>query len=289
MTDANQIFELHKFIMKITSEFDESHNLDHALCVFKNACNIINQLDIHSSVDWDIIEYAAKLHDVRDHKYPNSISEEELKAYISEHLGANKCERVMKIIDNVSFSREVKGQRENLPYPDSLYLDIISDADKLEAIGPKGIGRCKTFVKARGGVIPEDVVAHCHEKLLRLYPEFIRTKSGKEIAEPLHQFVESYVKNKEACLKGIIPGIYKHYKHTSENPRLYHVSGVMRNGQDFDQFAVRYTPLYQSTRFKGTPEFYRNFESFTGNVWGADNVPRFKLLEATTSILHSYI
>ena len=58
----------------------------------------------------------------------------------------------------------------------------LRDADRLEAIGPEGIRRCQVFTESRGGKVPEDVVVHCHEKLLRLYNEhFICTEEGRRL------------------------------------------------------------------------------------------------------------
>jgi hypothetical protein len=58
-----------------------------------------------------------------------------------------------------------------------------------------GIERCETLVRARGGRVPEDVVKHCHEKLLKLYPDnFIRTKTGRELAVGLHEEIVEYVR-----------------------------------------------------------------------------------------------
>ena len=42
--------------------------------------------------------------------------------------------------------------------------------------------------------MPEDVVTHCHEKLLRLYNEhFICTEEGRRLAETLHEDIVQYV------------------------------------------------------------------------------------------------
>jgi uncharacterized protein len=185
---------LNEFVKSSTAHFDDSHNWIHAENVYLSTIKIINSLDI--DYDEDIITYAAKLHDVCDHKYQNSIPRTELEKFILKNLGSEKTNHVLKIIDNVSFSKEIKGLRETLIEPYNTYLTAISDADRLEAIGKVGIERCETFTKSRNGKIPEDVIIHCHEKLLRLYEDnFIVTKLGREIAKPLHEEIVNYVKN----------------------------------------------------------------------------------------------
>ena len=105
----------------------------------------------------------------------------------------------MKVIDNISWSKESKGLTEQMTDNWQHILHIIMDADRLEAIGSCGLERCIVFNNDRNGIFPDDVIRHCEEKLLRLYPEkFIRTKKGREMALPLHkEMIEMYENMKE--------------------------------------------------------------------------------------------
>jgi len=180
--------ELISFVQTHTSQFDESHDYNHALRVYENALIIIKGEKY--DLDIQVIQYCALLHDVRDHKYTSSVSEEKLLQFMISGLGEKRGLIAMDIIDNVSYSKQIKGLRkENVCQP---YLDIISDADKLEAIGPIGLQRCIVFNKSKQLPI-ENVIFHCHEKLLKLKDEFIVTKTAKDLAEPLHQFIVDYV------------------------------------------------------------------------------------------------
>jgi len=187
-----QLDAIYTFVKESTKHFDDSHNWIHADKVYKSTMDITKELKIEYHED--ILTYSSLLHDVCDHKYKNSISREELIKFINDKLSEDKMTIVMKIIDNVSFSKENAGKREKIDEPYDLYLTILSDADRLEAIGKIGIERCETFTKSRGGKIPEDVIVHCHEKLLRLYNDkFIKTDYARKLAEPLHKEIIDYV------------------------------------------------------------------------------------------------
>jgi HD superfamily phosphodiesterase len=183
---------LNAFLRESTRSFDSSHNWEHGETVRNLAVEIANGNCIE--YEEDVFETAALLHDVRDHKYPDSITQEELHSFLAGLLGIDRTDRVLRIIANISYSKQVAGLLESLPVPDSIYRDTISDADKLEALGEIGIERCETLTKERGGSVPADVVKHCHEKLLRLLPDgFIVTPHGRRLAEPRHSVIQQYV------------------------------------------------------------------------------------------------
>lgn len=178
------------FVKESTKVFDESHDVHHAKAVYENACDIANH--DYPSYNDNILMFASLMHDVCDHKYDVSVSKEERDEFINTHLSRNEAQIVIDIIENISYSQETKGKRKQLSYPYSIYQDIVSDADKLEALGEVGITRCELFTLERGGVVPRDVIIHCHEKLLRLKDHFIRTVRGKQLATPLHQVIVEY-------------------------------------------------------------------------------------------------
>lgn len=181
-----------QFVIKSTQHFDDSHNHIHALRVNYNAHKIMES--IKSDYNKELLMYIAMLHDVCDHKYPESIPREQLEKFIESNLGEIQKKIVMMVIDNISFSKEAKGLRQEIQKPFDMYLLAVSDADRLEALGKVGIQRCIEFTSSHGGIVPDDVIKHCHEKLLRLLPEnFIKTELGRKLAEPLHHEVELYV------------------------------------------------------------------------------------------------
>lgn len=180
------------FVTESTKIFDDSHNVIHAQAVTKTTHEIMQSFD--TPYDEHFVTMIAMLHDVCDHKYPESIKRSDLTDFIKLHMSDEQAKYADLIIDNVSYSKEAKGLREILPEPYNTYLIALSDADRLEAIGKIGIDRCETFTREHGGNVPEDVIKHCHEKLLRLLPNgFIKTPYARKLAEPLHQEIVEYV------------------------------------------------------------------------------------------------
>jgi HD superfamily phosphodiesterase len=139
----------------------------------------------------------ALLHDVLDHKFED-VAQADFDALVLELMPASPPERALlyKAIDAVSFSKEKKrGFRWYEGVLDARWLawrNIVSDADKLEALGSVGFARCyevsREFALKRGETpcvskLLEDVVQHCHDKLFRLGAEYMRTAAGVAFAK----------------------------------------------------------------------------------------------------------
>lgn len=191
--------KLEKFVIESTKNFDDSHNNIHMKKVVSNSFLIIeNDKKICEKIVLfpeikQFVMIIAWLHDVRDHKYSNSITQSELEKFILT-IDPYNVNIICKIIANISWSKEAKGLRDSFDEPFQTVLDIVSDADRLEALGKIGIDRCITFTINQGGNVPIDVTTHCHEKLLRILPEgFIKTSYGQFLAIPLHQEIVHYV------------------------------------------------------------------------------------------------
>lgn len=142
----------------------------------------------------------ALLHDVLDHKF-DDVTQNDFDALLGQLLKGEasevaraRREGICKAIEAVSFSKEKKkGMRW---YEDHLGQDphwigvrnVVSDADKLEALGAVGAARCYACAEMfadRDGT-PKDVeslmrhvVEHSHEKLFLLGEHYFRTDAGK--------------------------------------------------------------------------------------------------------------
>lgn len=175
--------EVLSFVKEHTKIFDETHNWQHAVQVALNSCQILNTRDVL---------YLALLHDVCDHKYPESLERELLSKWIMRNLKINEKRRRMidTMIDQVSFSKQKKSGDMSKVHP---VLEAVRDGDRMEAIGEIGIFRCEEFTRLRGGKVPQDVVQHCHDKLLRLMPEgYIVNKTSEVVRR--HNVILDYVK-----------------------------------------------------------------------------------------------
>jgi uncharacterized protein len=189
-----------EYVRDSTASFDSSHDASHAKAVYDHTIKIATETG--TPYEEIILSAASKLHDVCDHKYPGSWGKPVLLAFLLKITSSPEAvDRIMRIIDNVSFSKQNSGKSEKLPEPDATYLTWIRDADRLEAIGKVGIDRCRAYSQSKNPNATEEeitklVIQHCHEKLLRLYnePGFIVTAAARRMAASLHEEIVQYVK-----------------------------------------------------------------------------------------------
>ncbi|XWV26960.1 hd superfamily [Tupanvirus soda lake] len=205
----SEVYDILNLCAALTIEYDESHDIVHHFNVFKNCIDILVALQNNGELDTNhndfnyllrLITYASLLHDTVDHKYKNNYEQKKSQLNIFLDTRAALISKdILWIIDNISYSKEVKN---GYPLHENkliqLARNIVSDADKIEALGIQGIYRCKQYTIAINPNFPEEsitklVVEHCHDKLLKLTEFFIRTTPGKEMAIPLHQEIVQYV------------------------------------------------------------------------------------------------
>lgn len=200
------IDKLHFFVQENTKDYDESHDVSHAIAVFDNVKNILKlskvKLEFLNKSDFCYIKVliiAAFLHDVCDHKYIRDdfvLKWKSMLDFVSKFATKKEKNVIVNIIENMSFSKEKKGLTEDLGIYQIL-RNVVSDADKLEAIGEIGIKRCEEYTRNHitqdEKEIIKNVVEHCHDKLLKLKDEYIVTDAGKILAIPKHQIIINYV------------------------------------------------------------------------------------------------
>ena len=146
--------------------------------------------------DTEMIELAALVHDVGDHKFYASHEEgEKATLAVLEAAGVpqDMTEKIMLIVNAVSFS----GGK----VPESLEGKVVQDADRMFALGAIGVARAFAYGGKKGRMIHDPALSreapttinHFYEKLLCL-KDMMNTKTGREIATERHAYLEGFLK-----------------------------------------------------------------------------------------------
>ncbi|RAJ17990.1 HD domain-containing protein [Olleya aquimaris] len=207
--DNNILIENTKQFVKDTlKDAEGGHDWFHTLRVFNNSLLISKYED----VDLLVVKLGALLHDIADSKFydgdasigPKLAGEFLLK----QNVDSATINHVIKIIENISYSSNIDN-----PTPfKSLELDVVQDADRLDALGAIGIARTFNYggFKNRALYNPEikpnlnmsqaeyksssaPTINHFYEKLL-LLKDTMNTKTGKKIAEKRHDYMVAFLK-----------------------------------------------------------------------------------------------
>ena len=193
---------------KIKKQFEgegTGHDWWHMVRVVNNALTIGRK----ENANLFLVELAAWLHDIGDHKFHKEENAQEvLITKILDVVGLDKSKQkeVLAIVASVSY----KGANvETLP--SSLEGRVVQDADRLDAIGAIGIARAFAYGGNKERLLyqPEQppvmhndfeaykndkghTINHFYEKLL-LLKERMQTSTGKKMAEDRHVYMESFL------------------------------------------------------------------------------------------------
>ncbi|KAK5658572.1 hypothetical protein OQA88_1965 [Cercophora sp. LCS_1] len=167
------------------ANYDASHDWSHIQRVLGLARHIYAHSAHRTSLDLRVIHLAALLHDVGDRKYLSPTSPDPTTAVqdllLSHGADPDLATRVQTICLGVSYSTEIKNPAYTAElvarYPE---LGVVQDADRLDAIGAVGIGRCFTFGGAKTGREMAGTMEHFDEKLVRL-EGMAKTEVGREL------------------------------------------------------------------------------------------------------------
>ncbi|QHI37317.1 hypothetical protein IMCC3317_26960 [Kordia antarctica] len=206
MNKEKIISETISFVQKTLKNAEGGHDWFHIERVYKNSLLIAEE----ETVDEFIVSLGALLHDIADAKFHNG--DETVGPKVArEFLESLQVEKsvilhVENIISNISFKGGNFDQQFNSPE-----LDVIQDADRLDAIGAIGIARCFNYGgfknrKLYDPAIPVNLhmskaeykkttaptINHFYEKLL-LLKDKMNTKTGKKIAEQRHEYMEQFL------------------------------------------------------------------------------------------------
>ena len=205
----NQIIEATKTFVKTTlKDAEGGHDWFHTERVYNNALLISKG----ETVDELAVALGALLHDIADSKFNNGddtigpkIAGEFL---MKQNVSTKVINHVIKIIENVSFSSNI----DNASEFKSKELEVIQDADRLDALGAIGIARTFNYggfknralynpdIKPNLNLTKDEYKAstapsinHFYEKLL-LLKDKMNTKTGRKIAEERHNYMVDFLK-----------------------------------------------------------------------------------------------
>ena len=218
------ITKIERFVRDELQNHNGSHDFWHIHRVRNNALSLAKLEGITSEEDLTIVEVACLLHDVRDWKYAEEqrgsfedVVEDVLKEY-------KHTKTVVDIVNNIGFKEELSSTASASTQGDTsrirgdIKFKIVSDADRLDAIGAIGIGRTFCFGGAKKnpmhdpGVPPNvgltreeyqaahnpgminTTINHFHEKLLKL-KDMMKTESGTKMALKRHEVMERFLKD----------------------------------------------------------------------------------------------
>ncbi|WP_223032234.1 HD domain-containing protein [Hanstruepera marina] len=207
MTDVKLIENTIAFVKKELKDAEGGHDWFHIERVYKNTINIAKQ----ESVNLEVVQLGALLHDIADSKFHNgdeTIGPKKAREFLfSQNVSSEVIEHVVSIIANMSFSKSL-GKGGLFTSPE---LEVVQDADRLDAIGAIGIARAFNYggfknralynpdikpnlnmSKAEYKTSTAPTINHFYEKLL-LLKDNMNTKTGKRLAEKRHKFMLQYL------------------------------------------------------------------------------------------------
>lgn len=182
------------------------HDWWHIYRVWKTARKIARSED----VDLFVVELAALLHDIADPKFhggDEEIGPKKAESFLRDSgVDAKTTDHILSIIRNMSF----KNSLGRVDFR-SKEMDVVQDADRLDAIGAIGIARAFNYggfknrplynpaIKPNLNMSKEEykkgdspTVNHFYEKLL-LLKEKMNTGTGKKLADERHRFMEEFL------------------------------------------------------------------------------------------------
>lgn len=198
------------FVKETLKEAEGGHDWFHIQRVYLNSEQIARGED----VDILVVSLGALLHDIADAKFYNgdeSVGPKIAKRFL-ESLGVDPgtITHVINIINNISFKNSLS--KNGRPKFDSKELQIVQDADRLDAMGAIGIARAFNYggFKNREMYNPDiapnlnltkeeykkskaPTINHFYEKLL-LLKDKMNTHTGKKMAEERHKYMLDFLK-----------------------------------------------------------------------------------------------
>ena len=206
MTPTSLIEKTKAFVQKTLQDSEGGHDWFHIERVYNNAMHIA----LGENANTTVVALGALLHDIADSKFhqgnENIGPQIATQFLLDQNVDSSIIEHVVQIIRHISF----KGGNVTQSFT-STELDIVQDADRLDALGAIGIARTFNYggfknrkiydpaIPPKMDMTPDEYKAstaptlnHFYEKLL-LLKDRMNTQTGKKLAEKRHQFMETFL------------------------------------------------------------------------------------------------
>lgn len=197
-----------EFVKTTLQGAEGGHDWFHIERVWKNA----KLIAFKENVDLFVVELGALLHDIADAKFydgDESIGPKKAREFLESLIvQESTIQHIENIIKNISFKNSLEANSAKFH---SVELDVIQDADRLDALGAIGIARAfnyggfknrelynpeippvKNMNKETYKISSSPTINHFYEKLL-LLKDKLNTDTGKLLAEKRHKFMETYL------------------------------------------------------------------------------------------------
>lgn len=190
--EAQVITKVTAFVQKYFQDprFDASHDFKHVLRVTAVAIKILEKeqqnMRAKGKPEYDpyTVILGALLHDIDDRKYRINGSQDiplAQQELVKLGLDSSKAAKIQILVDGVSYSSEKKSpQRVRdllITVPE---LAIVQDADRLDAIGAVGVGRCFAYGAAKTTRDLAGTMEHFDDKLFKL-EGMMKTDTGRQL------------------------------------------------------------------------------------------------------------
>lgn len=212
---SDKIAQIIIFVKEQLAGAEAGHDWFHIERVWKTSLLILKKEQARE----DVVNYAALLHDIADSKFhrgDEEIGPQTAAIFLrSIAIDESTIEHVVQIIRNMSF----KASLGEVSFH-SKELEIVQDADRLDAIGAIGIARAFHFGGFKNREIYNPAISpqpgqdkttyknstsptinHFYEKLL-LLKERMNTQTAREIAEGRHTYMENFLQQFYAEWRG---------------------------------------------------------------------------------------
>ena len=207
MTQQQIIDNTITFVKETLDGAERAHDWFHIQRVFNNA-KLISE---NEKVDVFTVALGALLHDIADSKFHNgdeTIGPKKARKFLeTQGVDSLIIVHIENIIKHISYKSSFASEK-TFSSPE---LDVIQDADRLDAIGAIGIARCFNYggFKNRALYNPDiapnlkmtkeeyknsnaPTINHFYEKLL-LLKDKMNTKTGIQIAQERHSYMEHFL------------------------------------------------------------------------------------------------